>query len=733
MNKSVMPRLASVLLAAGLISGGVAAPSQAAETDNAIDTQSRDAVVTAYKDRYLPAQAEDINWTGSVAGCDPGTQSASSLASGTAAINFFRGLSGLDGIVLTAEQNAKAQAAALMMHAQGRLDHYPTSDWECFTPLGQAGAGTSNLHYTYPRISSISDAIRGYMDDWGGNNVDVGHRRWLLNPATTTMGIGTTSMYNAINVIGGGTSATRANPDFIAFPNAGYFPTQLLPPGRWSLSSGHEVDFSRAGVVVTDAAGTDMKATAYAASKGYGPNTLVFTVPQLQFPRGTEETNYTVKVTGMVRDGMPIDYAYTVKLIDGTVTGPSTPDPTPPQVRENIAVTPVAPTFGGWYYTVPSTPGVRYLVGGIVRDPGTYFVQEVITITAEAKYGYVLQGTTSWSKDLRPVPIIEVEPAAPTFGASSFTIPSIVGVRYTVEGQPKAPGTYPASGRIDVYAEALPGYSVTGNLAWSHTFAPPVTPPSAPPATLPSAPPAAPSIKSQDSVLAIDATGNLWNYGNLKATRVKIGTGWGSFSDIHVADWNRDGYFDILGKTKAGQLYLYRALRGGGFSKETLGASGWQNYTIDVGTWKVADKFPSIVAKHIATGKLLHYANTSGAALRAGVQLGTGWQNLDISLFDWNRDGAMDIVARNAGGQMMLYRTNGKGSFITEKRPVIGAGWQGFTSLTVARGLGGIGTQGLLARTKSGALVYYQANRSAWAAPRTLSANGWAAYVIGSH
>ncbi|WP_395398579.1 CAP domain-containing protein [Arthrobacter sp. UC242_113] len=721
MNKTVRPRLASVLLMAALVSVGTAGPSQAAETDNAIDTQSRDAVVAAYKDRYLPATAQDINWTGSVTGCDPGTQSASSLASGTAAINFYRGLSGLDSITLTDEQNAKAQAAALMMHARGSLNHYPTSDWTCFTPLGQAGAATSNLHYTFPRLPSMSHAIRGYMDDGGSNNTDVGHRRWLLNPTTTTMGIGTTSMFNAVNILGGGTSETRANPDYIAFPNAGYFPTQLLPPGRWSLSSGHDVDFSRASVVVTDAAGTDMPVTSYPAGNGYGPNTLVFDVAQLQIPRGTAETNYTVKVTGMVREGTPVDYTYTVKLIDGTVTGPSTPDPTPPQVRENIAVAPAGPTFGGWWYVIPSEPGVRYRVGGIVRDPGTYFVQEVITVTAEAKYGYVLQGTTSWSKDLRPVPIIEVAPPAPTFGASSFTIPSKTGVRYIVAELPKAAGTYPASGRVEVYAEALPGYSVTGNLTWAHTFPPPA------------APPVAPTIKSQDSVLAIDSAGTLWNYGNLKTARVRIGAGWSIFSDIHVTDWNRDGYFDILGKAKAGQLYLYRALPGGGFVRETIGAGGWQNYTIDVGSWKTADRFPSIVAKHVATGKLYHYANTLGKAPSAGVQISAGWLKLDISLLDWNRDGAMDIVARNASGQLVLYRTNGRGAFIAENRAVIGAGWQGFTSLTVARGLGGVGTQGLLARSKSGALLYYQANESAWDAPRTLGTRGWEPYVIGNH
>ncbi|MDP9694387.1 UNVERIFIED_ORG: hypothetical protein J2X79_001942 [Arthrobacter globiformis] len=721
MSRTVMPRLASVLLAAALVSGGMATPSHAAETDNAINTQSRDVVVAAYKSRYLPSEAQDINWTGSVAACDPGTQSVTSLASGTAAINFFRGLSGLDSIVLTAEQNAKAQAAALMMHAQGFLSHYPISDWKCFTTLGQAGAASSNLHYTLPEISSISVALRGYMDDEGDGNADVGHRRWLLNPTTTTMGIGTTSMFNAVNVFGGGTSATRANPDFIAFPNAGYFPAQLLPPGRWSLSSAHDVDFSQANVTVTNAAGTDMKATTYRAMNGYGPNTVVFDVPQLQQPQGPGEMSYTVKVTGMVRDGMPIDHTYTVKLIDGTVAGPSTPDPTPPQTPENIVVTPAAPVFGDSGFTIPSTPGVRYFSEGTEKAAGYYTASNAITITAVARYGYMLSGTTSWFKDFRHVPWVEVQAPAPVFGTASFTIPSKTGVQYLVEGVVRSPGTYPASGTVTVYAGGLTGYALTGTVVWTHTFAPPQTAP------------AAPTIKSQDSVLAIDSAGTLWNYGNLKAARVKIGTGWSIFSEIHVTDWNRDGNFDILGKAKAGQLYLYRALPGGGFVKESIGAGGWQNYTIDVGTWKVADKFPSIVAKHVATGKLYHYANTLGKAPSAGVPIGAGWLKLDISLLDWNRDGAMDIVARNASGQLVLYRTNGRGSFIAENRAVIGAGWQGFTSVTVARGLGGVGTHGLLARSKSGALLYYQANKSAWAVPRTLGTSGWVPYVIGNH
>jgi hypothetical protein len=423
----------------------------------------------------------------------------------------------------------------------------------------------------------------------------------------------------------------------------------------------------------------------------------------------------------MVRDGLPIDHTYTVKLIDGTVTGPSTPDPTPPQVRQNTVVTPAAPVFGESGFTIPSTPGVRYFSEGTEKTAGYYPASNAITVTAVARYGYVLSGTASWFKDFRHVPWIDVQAPAPIFGASSYTSPSKTGVQYLVEGLVRAPGTYLAEGEVTIYAGGLPGYNIIGTVVWTKVF------------PYPTAPVAAPTIKSQDSVLAVDSAGILWTYGNLKTARVKIGTGWGIFSDIHVTDWNRDGYFDILGKAKAGQLYLYRALPGGGFARETIGAGGWQNYTIDVGTWKTADRFPSVVAKHVATGKLYHYANNSGKAPSAGAQISAGWLKLDISLLDWNRDGAMDIVARNPSGQLVLYRTNGRGSFVAENRPVIGAGWQGFTSVTVARGLGGAGTQGLLARNKAGALLYYQANKSAWAAPRTLGTRGWEPYIIGNH
>lgn len=509
-------------------------------------------------------------------GAKPGTQSADSLAKGTSAINFFRGLAGLDSIALSSGQNSTAQATALMMEANRTLSHNPTNGWPCYTELGRVGAASSNLYYSDPQIETVSEPVLAYMTEKTSGSTEVGHRRWLLNPETTTMGFGTTKMANAIHVIGGGTSSTRANPDLIAFPNAGYFPHQLEPSGLWSLSSDRGIDFTNATVKVTDASGADMAAVVKPSSSGYGPNSVVFAVPGLKFSQSGGEFNYTVKVAGMVKAGQLLDHSYTVRFVDGLVSGPSTPDPTPP------------------------------------------------------------------------------------------------------------------------------------------------------------APPASPSIKSPGSVVCIDAAGNLWNYGTMKSARVKIGTGWGNFDDIHVIDWNRDGYFDVVGKTRAGQLYLYKGVRTGGFSRELIGAGGWQNFTVDIGVWKNTDKYPSIIAKHKTTGQLYRYANTSVGAPTAGVQIGSGWQQLEINLLDWNRDGNMDVVGRHAGGQLLLYRTNGNGSFLNEKRATIGSGWQNFTSVTVAREFNGLGTRGLLARSKAGALLYYQANNSAWAAPRTIG-SGWNSYVIANH
>lgn len=558
-------RIVSAVAITSTISiAGLSVPAQAAVTPNPIDTNSRSAVANAYKTRYMPALTTPIGWTGNASTCTPGTQSANSKTQEANVINFYRGLNGLDSITLDPTLNTRAQSTALLMHANQSLNHFPPSSWKCYTASGAAGAGKSNLFggwgsYTIPHAA---EPINSYMSEPGANNTAVGHRRWILNPFTTTMGVGTTSSYNAVEVIGTGTSTARANPAFMAYPNVGYSPADLEPNGRWSLSSTQGLDFGSATVTVKRGTET-LPVTKLPVQNGYGPNTIVFQVSGITLPKGTAESAYTVTVNNMKKGTQSLSYSYTVRLFD----------------------------------------------------------------------------------------------------------PTGVGVN---------------------------------------------------------------SINSSADIVAYDANGVLWNYGTLNPStgRKQIGQGNPSnlAKNIFVTDWNSDGVFDLLMQSKDGTILFYKGLAGGGFTPVSLG-SGWGSYDITVGKWKVADKYPSIIARNNATGELFQYVNTGGNILSQRVKVGSGWNGLVFNLLDWDKDGKMDVLARNSAGEMKLYRTNGAGVFLSESRATIGSGWNTMNHIKTLNGHNGSGTVGLTARDANGALWYYQSNASSWSSRKKIG-SGWGSYLI---
>jgi hypothetical protein len=79
-------------------------------------------------------------------------------------------------------------------------------------------------------------------------------------------------------------------------------------------------------------------------------------------------------------------------------------------------VTPGQPTFNdgpgttGDTYTVPSTEGVDYMVGGQVVAPGTYPATGSVTITVKAREGYIIVGNASFSFEFTNVPAPNQEP-----------------------------------------------------------------------------------------------------------------------------------------------------------------------------------------------------------------------------------------------------------------------------------------------------------------------------------
>jgi hypothetical protein len=231
-------------------------------------------------------------------------------------------MAGLPGdVTLDPAWNAKCQAAALMMSAQGQLSHYPDSSWACYSEDGREAAGHSNLGLG----NAGPEKIDSYIEDWGDSNYFVGHRRWILYPPQKVMGTGSVpatsvdgtdhSAANALWVIGG--FGTRpASPEWVAWPPDGYVPYPVVYP-RWSFSY-PDADFSRATVAMFQS-GSPVPLVTLALDKndqGCADNTIVWEPAGLLLQPQAPDTTYSVTLTGVVVAGTTRTFNYEVTIID---------------------------------------------------------------------------------------------------------------------------------------------------------------------------------------------------------------------------------------------------------------------------------------------------------------------------------------------------------------------------------------------------------------------------------
>ncbi|WP_405489425.1 FG-GAP-like repeat-containing protein [Streptomyces sp. NBC_00096] len=140
-------------------------------------------------------------------------------------------------------------------------------------------------------------------------------------------------------------------------------------------------------------------------------------------------------------------------------------------------------------------------------------------------------------------------------------------------------------------------------------------------------------------VLTRDANGDMWVYPGTGGTgtstlgaRYFIGNGWWRdyWTDAYTTDLNNDGYTDIVGRTKQGELYLY-----------------------------------------LGTGK------TGTNTVASPVLIGNGWNTYDTLAFgDVNGDGRTDLVGRDSGGDLWAYpHKGGTGIQTLDSRVFLGNGW----------------------------------------------------------
>ena len=170
----------------------------------------------------------------------PAVLSPSGYANALAWINYFRMAAGLDAVSFTDELNLSASWGALTLAMGNQFTHWPTqpegmsdADFE----KGYDATTSSNISWCagYDARDSLRAAIWGQMDDADAYNIEVlGHRRWLLDPRTKTMGIGSAEndslyeeygvleYYTDVRVFGAGVTTQEVTDyDFISWPASG--------------------------------------------------------------------------------------------------------------------------------------------------------------------------------------------------------------------------------------------------------------------------------------------------------------------------------------------------------------------------------------------------------------------------------------------------------------------------------------------------------------------------------
>lgn len=243
-----------------------------------------------------------------------------------------------------------------------------------------------------------------------------------------------------------------------------------------------------------------------------------------------------------------------------------------------------------------------------------------------------------------------------------------------------------------------------------------------------------PSIVSTADLVAADGSGALWRYpGTGKGgfgPRKQIGQSWTGVRSITVIDWNSDDVLDLLAQRNDGSLRYYRGLAAGGFAAfQTLASSGWAGHQLTVGYWLNSSKYPQILTRS-TTGDLSIWTNPAGGSLGTATRFAQGWNGINLSMLDFDGDGKQDLLAQYPDGTLRLARSNGSGAFMNEPRKTIGTGWNAFTSVTVYSDFASPGSNGMIRRTKAGAISYLPVPGNSTFGSQTAISTGWNSYLI---
>ena len=209
-----------------------------------------------------------------------------------------------------AEQAQYAQAATVVNRLNLQVSHSPSQpnglDTNNFQ-LAAHGAANSNLASNFGLLESVVEYLK---DDLGERNqTEVGHRRWVLNPAETTVGFGQTDDFTAMYV--NNNQYDGENEDLVyAYPGQTAISEFHSADASLSLMFGENFDLSNAQVYVKDLATGEERNDANIDESFKGCVKAITFGQGMNFAPGTK---LQVKVTGVTKNGVDYPVEYTIE------------------------------------------------------------------------------------------------------------------------------------------------------------------------------------------------------------------------------------------------------------------------------------------------------------------------------------------------------------------------------------------------------------------------------------
>ncbi|GGV07063.1 hypothetical protein GCM10010275_53970 [Streptomyces litmocidini] len=265
-------------------------------------------------------------------------------------------------------------------------------------------------------------------------------------------------------------------------------------------------------------------------------------------------------------------------------------------------------------------------------------------------------------------------------------------------------------------------------------------------------------VLPRHGLLTRDTTGTLFQYrgtGNATtalAPRDQVGTGWQTYNMLTelspltefpahfgyvLPSAATRGHGDLVARDASGTLWYYdrQDVYYEPFAPRVRVGTGWNVYDrIDGAGDLDRDGYMDLLARD-KTGVLWLYKGTgsfTGARFKTRVRVGGGWGTYDrlAGGADVTGDGRADLLARDRAGILWLYRGTGSGTAPYATRTKVGGGWGAYDQLVVAGDLTDDGRADAVARDRAGVLWLYRGTGNAAApfATRTKVGGGWNTY-----